>query len=190
MTSITTMLPDQCIAIRNRNPNSLSAADLVPGDIIQVKQGNKLPADVRLIQVSADAKFDRSILTGKSEPVPGTVDSTNNNFLETNSIGLQGTYCVSGAAPGLVMGTGDQTFFGRIAGLSNGRRTEMTPMQKEILRFVLIIVCFVVVFVLIIVIVWAAYLHKNHPNSINIPTLIVGCVSVGIAFIPEGLLIS
>ncbi|KAL3429013.1 hypothetical protein BDV09DRAFT_203411 [Aspergillus tetrazonus] len=187
MASITTMLPDQCIAIRSGNPNSLSAADLVPGDIIQVKQGNKLPADVRFIQVSADAKFDRSILTGESEPVPGTVDSTNNNFFETNNIGLQGTYCVSGAALGLVVGTGDQTVFGRIAGLSNGRRTEMTPMQKEILRFVLIIIGFVVAFVLIIVIVWAAYLHKNHPDFINVPTLIVSCVSVGIAFIPEGL---
>ncbi|KAL4982980.1 hypothetical protein BDW68DRAFT_194775 [Aspergillus falconensis] len=187
MASITTMLPDQCIAIRNGNPTSLSATDLVPGDIIQVKQGNKLPADVRFIQVSADAKFDRSILTGESEPVSGTVESTNNNFLETNNIGLQGTYCVSGAALGLVVGTGDQTVFGRIAGLSNGRRTEMTPMQREILRFVLIIVSLVVTFVLIIVIIWAAYLHKNHPDFINVPTLIVSCVSVGIAFIPEGL---
>ncbi|KAL4973582.1 hypothetical protein BDW66DRAFT_168478 [Aspergillus desertorum] len=172
MASITSMLPDQCVAIRNGNPTSLSATDLVPGDIIQVKQGNKLPADVRFIQASADAKFDRSILTGESEPVLGTVQSTNNNFLETNNIGLQGTYCVSGAALGLVVGTGDQTVFGRIAGLSNGRRTEMTPMQKEILRFVLIIVAFVVAFVLIIVIVWAAYLHKSHPDFINVPTLI------------------
>ncbi|KAL4862167.1 hypothetical protein BDV12DRAFT_49407 [Aspergillus spectabilis] len=187
MASITTMLPDQCIAIRNGNLTNLSAVDLVPGDLIQIKQGNKLPADVRFIQASADVKFDRSILTGESEPVTGTVDSTNNNFLETNNIGLQGTYCVSGAALGLVVGTGDQTVFGRIASLSNERRTEMTPMQKEILRFVLIIVSFVVTFVAIIVIVWAAYLRRDHPDFINVPTLIVSCVSVGIAFIPEGL---
>jgi sodium/potassium-transporting ATPase subunit alpha len=65
MASITTMLPDQCVAIRNGNPTDLTAVDLVPGDLIQIKQGNKLPADVRLIQASADVKFDRSILTGK-----------------------------------------------------------------------------------------------------------------------------
>ncbi|BCS24978.1 cation-translocating P-type ATPase [Aspergillus puulaauensis] len=187
MASITTMLPGQCVAVRNGNPTDLSAVDLVPGDLIQIKQGNKLPADVRLIQASADVKFDRSILTGESEPVPGSVDSTNKNFLETNNIGLQGTYCVSGAALGIVVGTGDQTVFGRIASLSHGRRTELTPMQKEILRFVLIIASFIITFVVIIIIIWAGYLRRDHPDFIDVPTLIVSCVSVGIAFIPEGL---
>ncbi|KAL2865013.1 cation-translocating P-type ATPase [Aspergillus lucknowensis] len=187
MASITTMLPDQCIVTRDSNPTNLSAVDLVPGDLVQIKQGNKLPADVRFIQTSADAKFDRSILTGESKPVSGTVECTNNNFLETNNIGLQGTYCVSGAALGIVVGTGDRTVFGRIARLSNGRRTGMTPMQKEILRFVLVIISFIVTFVAIIIIIWAAYLHKDHPDFINVPTLIVSCVSVGIAFVPEGL---
>jgi hypothetical protein len=70
------------------------------------------------------------------------------------------------------MGTGDQTFFGRIAGLSNGRRTEMIPMQKEILRFVLIIVCFVVVFVLIIVIVWYAKVYSiGNMRILNVALL-------------------
>ncbi|KAL4961040.1 cation-translocating P-type ATPase [Aspergillus stella-maris] len=165
MASITTMLPDQCIAVRNGAPTFLSAIDL----------GNKLPADVRFIQ------------TSESELVHGTVESTNPNFLETNNIGLQGTYCVSGAALGIVVGTEDRTVFGRIASLSNKRRTGFTPMQKEIFRFVLIIVSFVVVFVLMIVIIWAVYLRKDHSDFIDVPTLIVSCVSVGIAFIPEGL---
>ncbi|KAL3479009.1 hypothetical protein BJX99DRAFT_268860 [Aspergillus californicus] len=187
MASITTMLPDQCIALRSGNMTYLNVVDLVPGDLIQIKQGNKLPADVRFTQVSTNAKFDRSILTGESEPVSGTVESTNNNYLETANIGLQGTYCVSGTAIGLVVGTGDQTVFGRIASLSSGRRTELTPLQKEILRFVLIIVSFIVTFVIIIIIVWATYLRRYHPDFINVPTLIVSCVSVGIAFVPEGL---
>ncbi|KAL4794982.1 hypothetical protein BDV19DRAFT_379120 [Aspergillus venezuelensis] len=175
MASITTMLPNQCIAVRNGAPMFLSAVDLVPGDVIKIKQGNKLPADVRFIQTSSDVKFDGPTLTGESEPVHGTVE---------------GTYCVSGAALGIVVGTGDCTVFGRIASLSNKRRTGFTPMQKEIFRFVLIIVSFVVVFVLMIVIVWAVYLRKDHPDFIDVPTLIVSCLSVGIAFIPEGLLIA
>lgn len=64
MASIGTMLPDQCIVIRNGSHASISALDLVPGDVIVIKQGNKLPADVRFVDVSSDAMFDRAILTG------------------------------------------------------------------------------------------------------------------------------
>lgn len=64
MASITTMLPDTCLVIRNASTLEISAVDLVPGDVIQIKQGNKIPADVRIVQASPDLKFDRSILTG------------------------------------------------------------------------------------------------------------------------------
>lgn len=64
MASIGTMLPDESIVIRNGSHASVSALDLVPGDIIVIKQGNKLPADVRFVEVSSDAMFDRAILTG------------------------------------------------------------------------------------------------------------------------------
>lgn len=70
MASIGTMLPDQCIVIRNGSHASISALGLVPGDTIVIKQGNKLPADVRLVEVSSDAMFDRSILTGKRPGCP------------------------------------------------------------------------------------------------------------------------
>lgn len=65
MASIGTMLPDQCIVIRNGAHTSMSALDIVPGDVIVIKQGNKLPADIRFVDVSSDAMFDRAILTGK-----------------------------------------------------------------------------------------------------------------------------
>jgi sodium/potassium-transporting ATPase subunit alpha len=64
MASIKTMLPDSCLVIRDGNQVTPPAHDLVPGDILVIKAGNKLPADVRFLAVSSDAKFDRSILTG------------------------------------------------------------------------------------------------------------------------------
>jgi sodium/potassium-transporting ATPase subunit alpha len=64
MSSIGEMLPDQCLVIRDGSQTSISALDLVPGDVIVIKQGNKLPADVRFVDVSSDAMFDRAILTG------------------------------------------------------------------------------------------------------------------------------
>ncbi|CAN9234248.1 unnamed protein product [Alternaria alternata] len=64
-----TMLPDQCIVVHNGSHVGISALDLVPGDVIVIKQGNKLPADVRFVDISSDSMFDRAILTGESEPI-------------------------------------------------------------------------------------------------------------------------
>lgn len=66
MASITTMLPDNCIILRDGVQATVLASEVVPGDILYIKAGNKLPADVRFVEISSDAKFDRSILTGKS----------------------------------------------------------------------------------------------------------------------------
>lgn len=68
MASITTMLPDSCLVLRDGNRTTVSATDIVLGDVLFIKAGNKLPADVRFVEVSSDAKFDRSILTGKFAP--------------------------------------------------------------------------------------------------------------------------
>lgn len=66
MASIGSMLPDRCIVLREGTHMSIPALDLVPGDIVLIKQGNKLPADVRFVEVSCDAMFDRAMLTGMS----------------------------------------------------------------------------------------------------------------------------
>jgi sodium/potassium-transporting ATPase subunit alpha len=64
MASISTMLPDSCLVLRDGARSTISATDIVPGDVLFIKAGNKLPADVRFVEISSDAKFDRSILTG------------------------------------------------------------------------------------------------------------------------------
>ena len=65
MASIITMLPDSCLLQRDGSQVTVMASEIVPGDILYIKAGNKLPADVRFVEVSSDAKFDRSILTGE-----------------------------------------------------------------------------------------------------------------------------
>lgn len=64
MASISTMLPDDTLVLRDGAICTVVATDLVPGDLIYFKAGNKLPADLRFVEVSSDSKFDRSILTG------------------------------------------------------------------------------------------------------------------------------
>ncbi|RHZ58357.1 hypothetical protein CDV55_104977 [Aspergillus turcosus] len=187
MASITAMLPESCLVMRDGSLAVVSALDIVPGDVVHLKAGNKLPADIRFVEVSNDACFDRSILTGESLPINGTVDSTDENYLETHSIGLQGTHCVSGSVTGVVVSTGDATVFGQIAKLSSQPKTGLTTLEKEVLRFVALIVSIMLLMIVIFIIVWASWLRKDHPDWINVPTLIVDCVSVAVAFIPEGL---
>jgi sodium/potassium-transporting ATPase subunit alpha len=187
MASITAMLPESCLLIRDSTQTTVSAPDIVPGDVVLIKAGNKLPADVRFIDVSSDASFDRSILTGESLPVNGAVDSTDDNYLETHCIGLQGTHCIAGSATGIVVSTGDSTVFGKIAKLTGEPKTGLTTLEKEVLRFVVLICSIMLSMILVVIIVWASWLRVQHPDWINVPTLIVDCVSVAIAFIPEGL---
>ncbi|KAK3937704.1 putative type IIC NA+/K+/H+-transporting ATPase [Diplogelasinospora grovesii] len=187
MASIKTMLPGECLLIRDGVQVSAMAADIVPGDILLIKAGNKLPADVRFAQVSSDAKFDRAILTGESVPLAATVDNTDTNYLETKNIGLQGTHCVSGTCTGVVVATGNRTVFGRIAKLTNEPKTGLTTLEREVLNFVYIICSIMLLMILLVIILWASWLRHTHPDWINVPTLIVDCVSVAVAFIPEGL---
>ncbi|KJK83981.1 Sodium/potassium-transporting ATPase subunit [Metarhizium anisopliae BRIP 53293] len=187
MSSIKDMLPEQCHVTRDGQMVHMQAEDLVPGDLVTIKAGNKLPADLRFIEVSPDLKFDRSVLTGESRPISATVDHTDANYLETHNIGLQGTHCIIGSALGIVVATGDRTVFGRIATLTNEPKTGMTTLEKEVLYFVLFICAIMFTMIVAVVIIWAAWLRRDYPDWINVPTLIVDCVSVAVAFIPEGL---
>lgn len=187
MKSITGMLPEDCSVLRDGSRRLVPATEVVPGDILFFSAGNKLPADIRFVDVSTDAKFDRSILTGESNPLPAVIESTEKNYLETKCIGMQGTHCTSGSGLGIVVATGDNTVFGRIAKLTNKPKTGQTALQKEIFRFVLIIATLMIFMVLVVVALWAGFIRHKYPDYISVSTLIVDCVSIAIAFIPEGL---
>jgi sodium/potassium-transporting ATPase subunit alpha len=147
MDSITGMLPDQCIVLRDGQQIQVDGREVVPGDILRITLGNRLPADVRFVEASPDARFDRSILTGETLPLLASVDSTDDNYLETACIGMAGTHCVSGNAWGLIVETGDRTVFGRIAKLTSTPKAGLTPLQKEILIFVGVIVALMITMV-------------------------------------------
>ncbi|KAF9554795.1 sodium-potassium ATPase [Agrocybe pediades] len=187
MASIKGMLPSDVLVLRDFTSTMVAAKELVPGDLVTISTGEKVPADMKLIEVSADLQFDRSILTGESEPVSGRTVMTDTNFLETKNIALQGTHCISGSGIGLVVQTGDNTVFGVIAKLSSNEQTRLTTLQRELLRFVAIIAILATTVAIIMVILWAAWLRKDHPDYINVSTLLIDVVSVMVAFIPEGL---
>ncbi|KAM0805636.1 hypothetical protein BDR22DRAFT_884614 [Usnea florida] len=94
MASIMTTLPEHSTIIRGWQLETGLAPEILPGDVLLIKIGNKLPVDVRFVEVD-DGRFDRSVLTGESLPICGSVNSTDVNYLDTRCVGLQGTCCVS-----------------------------------------------------------------------------------------------
>lgn len=100
------------------NPKEFIMSEVVPGDIIHLAAGDLIPADMRIIECK-DLFISQSSLTGESEPVEkfpyNENNYTNKNVSDLNNILLMGTIVVSGSAKGIVLQTGNNTYFGTIA---------------------------------------------------------------------------
>ncbi|KAF9415971.1 hypothetical protein BGZ94_010349 [Podila epigama] len=187
MSSILDMIPAECTVLREGQLVKIPATSLVVGDLVQLSLGNKVPADLRLLQVSNDARLDRAVLTGESEAIEASVQSTDDNFLESKNIAFMGTHIVQGSAVGIVVLKGNDTLMGRINKLTNGRKEKKTIINQEISRFVRIIVAMTISLVLLILIVWAAKIRPSYPDFMPTAVLLVTLMGCVVAFIPEGM---
>ncbi|RWS18186.1 sodium/potassium-transporting ATPase subunit alpha-like protein, partial [Leptotrombidium deliense] len=138
MESFKNMVPQFASVIRGGQKYSISAEELVVGDVVEVKGGDRVPADIRIISAHG-CKVDNSCLTGESEPQSRSPELTSDNPLETKNLAFFSTNCVEGAAKGMVILTGDRTIMGRIANLASGLEMGETPIAKEIAHFIHII---------------------------------------------------
>lgn len=187
MKSILGLLPSETQVLREGQLLKLSTVDLVSGDIVHLKIGNRVPADIRILSHSGDIRFDRSMLTGEPDEIDGAVESTDDNFLESRNIALMGTMVVNGSGTGVVILTGARSVMGRIANATATAKERVPLIQKEIWRFVYIIVCLTVILALLILFTWAGWLRVKHPAYMNVVAMlnnVMGCV---VAFIPEGM---
>ncbi|KAJ9663799.1 hypothetical protein H2201_005520 [Coniosporium apollinis] len=187
MDSILNLLPAEALAVRDGTASRVPYTDLVVGDIVKVSIGNKVPADIRLLSTSGDVRFDRSMLTGESDELEGATDITDPNFLETRNIALMGTMVTNGSATSLVVLTGQNTVMDRIARATISVKDQPTLIQREITRFVYIIVVLTVVLATTILLTWVGWLRVQHFAFMNVVAMlnvIMGCV---VAFIPEGI---
>jgi sodium/potassium-transporting ATPase subunit alpha len=151
MKSIMDLLPSDAFVLRGGSFIKVPSTDVVAGDIVRISIGNKVPADIRLLSSSGDIRFDRSMITGEAEEVEGAVDSTDQSFLESRNISFMGTMVVNGSAVGIVVLTGKNSVMGRIAQATSGVKDAPTLIQREISRFVRIIVCLTTVLALLYV---------------------------------------
>ncbi|XP_029375823.1 LOW QUALITY PROTEIN: sodium/potassium-transporting ATPase subunit alpha-1-like [Echeneis naucrates] len=138
MDSFKNLVPQQALVLRDGEKKSINAEEVVVGDLVEVKGGDRIPADLRIISAHG-CKVDNSSLTGESEPQTRTPDFSNDNPLETRNIAFFSTNCVEGTARGVVINTGDRTVMGRIATLASSLEGGKTPIAIEIEHFIHII---------------------------------------------------
>ncbi|KAI1922423.1 hypothetical protein LOZ65_003530 [Ophidiomyces ophidiicola] len=187
MNSILDLLPSEAQVLRDGQLIRIPATELVAGDVVHISIGNKVPADMRLLSSSGDVRFDRSVLTGESDEIEGAVDATDNNFLETRNVAFMGTGVTNGSAVGVVILTGGRSVMGRIANVTGNVKERPTLIQKEISRFVRIIVCLTCVLAALLLFSWVGWLRVKRPEFMNVVAMlnnVLGCV---VAFIPEGM---
>ncbi len=127
------MLEPQCEVLRDGVNQTIDAKELVPGDIVLLNVGDRVPGDLRLLE-SINLKVDESVLTGESISVSKGTDNlpTDTPLAKRSSIAWMGTAVTNGSGTGVVTATGMSTEFGRIARLTETVDTEATPLQHKL----------------------------------------------------------
>ncbi|XP_032820582.1 sodium/potassium-transporting ATPase subunit alpha-3 isoform X2 [Petromyzon marinus] len=180
MDSFRNMVPQQALVIREGEKTQLNAELVVLGDLVEIKGGDRIPADLRIVS-SHGCKVDNSSLTGESEPQSRSPDFTHDNPLETRNIAFFSTNCVEGTARGIVINTGDHTVMGRIATLASGLEGGRTPINIEIEHFIHIITG-VAVFLGVSFFILSLILGYSWLEAV------IFLIGIIVANVPEGLL--
>ena len=134
---------DSARVFRDGRLARINAVDLVPGDIVELAVGNKVPADIRLMQLrNALLTVDQSVLTGESGSVEKFVDpvvptSANQSAViqDKTCVCFSGTVVTGGLGRGVVIQTGPRTAFGAISGSLSETETELTPLKRKLDEF-------------------------------------------------------
>lgn len=157
------------------------AAELVPGDVIHLSQGDRVPADARILDANA-LEADESVLTGESLPVQKQAQPVGEDVPlgERASMVWSGTLIVQGYAEAVVVATGSATEFGRIAQMVAGREREQTPLQKAVAAFARVIA--VVVVVLSVLLFGVGFALGQDPVEMFFIS-----VAIAVSAVPEGL---
>ena len=175
------LVPQYALVRRNNGEKLTVPADtLTLGDIVEIKFGDRCPADLRVLEARG-FKVDNSSLTGESEPQARSPEFTHENPLETKNLAFFSTNAVEGTAVGMVVNIGDNTVMGRIAGLASGLEGGQTPIAKEIEHFIHIITG-VAVFLGVSFFIIAFILGYNWLDAV------IFLIGIIVANVPEGLL--
>ncbi len=187
--SLKRTLAPTCVAVRDGRRNLLPAASLVPGDVVILESGARVPADMRLIQVAA-MQVDESSLTGESAPVIKSAEqiAEESPVEERTNITFAGTTVTYGRGAGVVVATGERTEFGKIVKETLEVQEEATPLERRVnsIGKSFGVVALIVILVVGIVEVLRGAFSGSLTLAGLVAVLLFG-IALGVAAVPEAL---
>ena len=175
------MIVPGCTVVRGGKKLMLPTRELVPGDVVVMEGGDRVPADLRLFQAK-NLSADESAITGESVPAFKKTDAIAGERIiaDQSCILFSGTFVTKGAGQGVVVGTGTRTELGRIAKLITETEKITTPLTRKMAEFtrILVIAILIITVLNFVLAVWF---------GIEIETAFLASVSLAVAAIPEGL---
>ncbi len=182
MDAIRQMLAPHASVLRSGERHSIEGEKLVPGDIVLLEAGDKVPADLRLLKTHG-LQIQESILTGESVPVEKHIEpvSFDSPLGDRSCIAFSGTLITSGQGKGVVVATGSSTEIGRISGLLSEVETLTTPLVKQMEAFAQWLTIFILGVATILLVY--GYFVGHHEFT----EIFMAVVGLSVAAIPEGL---
>jgi len=182
MDAIRQMLAPKSSVLRDGKRRSIDSASVVPGDIILLEAGEKVPADLRLTEVKG-LRIDEAILTGESVPVEKGTKPVSSAAVagERSSMAFSGTLVAGGAGRGVVMATGAATQIGRISGMLSKVERLSTPLVSQMNAFARWLT------ILILLIAAVLLVYGYFIGHLPFAELFMAVVGLSVAAIPEGL---
>ncbi len=175
-------LPPQATVVRDGRHQVVDATTLVPGDLLVLEEGERVPADARLLD--GDVELDLSALTGESQPVLRSADAmpTAGPLLEERDLVFSGCTCTGGSATAVVFATGMATELGRVAALSENVESAPTPLQQQVRRVAWLIA-------IVAVAAGIAFVPLGTlAAGLSLGDAVIFAIGLLVANVPEGLL--
>ncbi len=179
--ALTQMVPEQAAVLRDEEWVTLPAAELVPGDVVSVRSGDKVPADLRLVE-ARNLQADEAALTGESVPVAKGVEPVEEEtpVADRTSMIFNGTLVTSGTATAVTTATGMNTELGRISEMLEETSEVQTPLTRQIATFGKWLS---VVILVVAVVMFAVGIFRGYPAA----DATLAAITLAVAAIPEGL---
>lgn len=180
--AIRNMLSPQAMALRDGHRTTVDAASLVPGDVVVLQSGDRVPADMRLFRTKG-LKIQESALTGESVPVDKTSETLDADTVlaDRYCMAHSGTLVTSGQGDGVVIATGVQTELGRISRLVAGVDKLTTPLLSQMSEFSRWLTG------AILIIAGATFAYGVFVQDYTPTQMFLAAVGLSVAAIPEGL---